>query len=161
MSVESGYGYGYGIWLLIKDPLIKTKHVSHVTLCCHVPSEIEVQKLYRGLMLNMPSKLKIKIYSQHTVFEDTYSSHDPYPRAWGYLCEIVDDNIHNLKHNLETLTMDSVSCTLSRTFHTTIEYTNWNRPYDLQESIETECEIVMADIQSIHPEKWSIIKHMD
>lgn len=156
MSCSSGYGYG--IWLKLKHDRICTDHISHITLVCNVSTEKEIRNLYNSLKTKLPDALRVKIHPSSTIFEDVYSENDPYPRAWGFYCDTINYDAELMISQIEKL-MHSLSITgsVSKKLHTTIGYTEWNNKYNLRETIETDCKIVMADIRKYDSVQWSIV----
>ena len=83
-------GYGYGIWLRIKDPLINnlTKHTPHATLMCNM-DKTEATALYNDLKLRYKGDYKIYTNGICQHFNDSYGDEDIL-KACGYYCEIKD-----------------------------------------------------------------------
>lgn len=156
---SSSSGYGYGIWLQLNHHQICTNHIAHVTLVCNISTETDIRKLYNAVKHNLPSTLPVKIHPSYAIFEDVYSENDPYPRSWGYYCEIVNNDVTNIISQIQNLMQSlSISGSISKRLHTTMEYKDWKNPYNLREPIETECKIVMADIRKFESEQWTILE---
>ena len=88
-------GYGYGVWLVIKDPTVQeivdqnnTKpHIAHITVMCNM-SDTDAFKLSQELKENY----SITILNRHVNLngnDEKYSDNDNDLQASGYYC-IVD-----------------------------------------------------------------------
>lgn len=80
-------GYGYGLWLVLDQPLSKhMKHIGHVTVACYGTKE-EVSLLYQSFQQYFgTTQLRMQIYKTALRFEKPlYSASEPW-YSWGYSC---------------------------------------------------------------------------
>ena len=81
-------GYGYGIWLRVKNPFINqiTKHIPHVTVICNMEKN-EAIKLYQNIESKFGLTQQIYTNGICKYFEDKYDKKDIL-KACGYDCQI-------------------------------------------------------------------------
>ena len=166
-------GYGYGVWLLIKDPqfneLVKkynsNTHLPHVTIMCNM-SRHNALSLLKELqeLQNTLGHISITIKPQYTIFntdQDKYSSNDILCSS-GFNCIVTQwSNIKNMLKKYEIINAGNAPVIP----HLSISYRE--NAQDLPENINyydfintitiNNIELIAANIRSDIPNNWKKI----
>ena len=165
-------GYGYGLWLVIDNKHIKTKHIPHVTLICNMERS-HVMGLYDRIseyFRYMIPKVYMNIERKSVLFDtDMYSDTDDNiltKQAWGYNCNTDDYNLLMIQQLIREFMIEyQVKGSIPPKLHLTMEYgkelsdiMNNMKNYDPQQNDTLMCKIKVVDITSDNPSEWLIIK---
>lgn len=165
-------GYGYGLWLVIDNKDIITKHITHVTLICNMERN-SVMCLYDRIseyFRYMIPKVYINIERKSVLFDtDMYSDTDDNiltKHAWGYNCNSDDYNLLMIQQLIREFMIEyQVKGSISPRLHITMEYgkelsniTNTMKNYDPQQHDTLTCKLKVVNITSENPLGWLIIK---
>ena len=146
-------GYGYGVWLKIRDPLINslTKHTPHVTLMCNM-NKIEATALYTNLKLKYGEDYRVYINGLCQHFKDSYGDEDIL-KACGYYCEIENFKmINKVCLNYRGVIPDHP--------HISTDYTNLhmdNLTLISVSPLTDDSLLSLVDINSNNPKEWKIL----
>jgi len=165
-------GYGYGLWLVIDNKHIKTKHIPHVTLICNMERS-HVMCLYDRISEYFPYMIPnvyMNIERKSVLFDtDMYSDTDDNiltKQAWGYNCQTEDYNLLMMQQLIREFMIEyNVKGSISPRLHLTMEYgkelsniINNMKNYDPQQNDILVCKLKVVNITSENPSEWSIIK---
>ena len=164
-------GYGYGLWLIIDDEYIKTKHISHVTLICNMEKK-QTRHLYDKInehfQYTIPD-MYLNIERNYVLFDtDMYSDTDNNTmtrQAWGYNCNTDDYNLLMIQQLIkEFVIKNNVNGSIPFTLHITMEYGREvsdiinNMTNYTYEKGKVLCRLKLVNITSENPLEWMIVK---
>jgi len=154
-----GHGYGYGVWLVVKDSNIqqlvnkhnKNPHVAHITVMCHM-TDIDAFKLAKELNDNY----NVIILNKYILFNDDnykYSNADNELSASGCYC-IVDQwkEITNIAKKYRG--------SIPKIPHLSVAYRNNEKdlPTNIKHvNVKTQATIGAININDSQPSNWYYI----
>ena len=146
-------GYGYGVWLVIKDTNILSdiKHIPHVTIMCFMEKE-EAIKLYRDIMQSMGITYEINLHNICKLLPNSYdddeqlyaSGFDCYATNWSLFQKICEKYSGSFSYD------PHLSYDYSHNI-TDLKYKNYDNDLILQ------CELHVVDITHSYPMNWNIV----
>jgi hypothetical protein len=146
------YGYGYGVWLVVKDKMgmFDLKHIPHITIMCYMEKE-EAKKLYIDIVQSMGNKFEVKLNNicklipSYKDDEQLYAcGFDCFASDWPLfqkICEKYSGSFSNNPH-------------LSYNYSQNIEELQY-KSFDKDNILE--CELHIADITDANSINWNII----
>lgn len=161
-------GYGYGLWLLIDDEHIETKHISHATLICNMEKE-QVSRLYDKINDHFHyiiPDVYLSIERGSILFvTDMYSNTDDNVmsrQVWGYNCNTDDYNLLMIQQLIkEFMIENNVKGSIPYKLHLTMEYggevSDSMKSYTHEKDVML-CKLKLVNITSDNPLKWFIVK---
>lgn len=147
-------GYKYGVWLVYKQELFKTKHIGHFTVKCFM-EELDAKELNKKLKEEYGRGVIIELQKEGMRYDKKiYKSDNNELLSWGYNGIIKEwDKIEELCLNY--------GGDFSKIPHTSINYSkNEEEIIDMNERMTIEGEFVVADING-EPKDWKLIFDLD
>ena len=146
-------GYKYGVWLTYKKSLIPTTHIGHFTVACYMTKR-DALCLHEDILAKYGNTHYIDVNGKKPVLFDknVYKDDNNELNEWGY------EGTCKKWTEFKKCTQE-YNCNFSEIPHTTVEYYK-NRETNTfaMDNMCVQCNLVVANINSNDPKKWSILK---